>query len=386
MKIRSVEPVLCDGGFRPWIFVKITTDEGITGYGDCTDWDRAPSIAACVSDLGEMVIGRDPHEIEDIYWFLYRACQRAIGGIAHKAIAGINSALWDIKGKALNTPVYQLLGGKMRDRLRLYWTHCGSGRARHAEKLGLPPVKTLDDLRRVAEQVVEEGFTALKTNLFPLDDLPDKPSSGGGDIDGPTLRNAVAIVETFRKTVGEDVGIALDVAFQFRLGAAIALARALEPYNMMWLETETLDAEALRTIRMSTKTPICTGESIYATHGYKPFLELHAQDVIMPDIAWNGVSMGKKIADMAETYDVMFAPHNCHSPLTTLISAHICATVHNFMVMEFDRDDVPWRDDVLTEPLKIEDGHLVLPDGPGFGADLIEEEIAKHPTTGRRAW
>jgi L-alanine-DL-glutamate epimerase-like enolase superfamily enzyme len=386
MKIRTVEPMLCDGGFRPWIFVKITTDEGITGYRDCTDWDRAPSIAACVSDLGEMVIGRDPHEIEDIYWFLYRACQRAIGGIAHKAIAGINSALWDIKGKVLNTPVYQLLGGKMRDRLRLYWTHCGSARARHAEKLGLPPIKTLDDLRRVAELVVEEGFTALKTNLFPMDDLPDKPSSGGGDIDAPTLRNAVAIVETFRKTVGEDVGIALDVAFQYRLGAAIALARALEPYNMMWLETETLDAEALRTIRMSTKTPICTGESIYATHGYKPFLELHAQDVIMPDIAWNGVSMGKKIADMAEAYDVMFAPHNCHSPLTTLISAHICATVHNFMVMEFDRDDAPWRDDILTEPLKIENGHLVLSDGPGFGADLDEAEIAKHPTTGRRAW
>ena len=134
MKIRTVEPILCDGGFRPWIFVKITTDEGITGYGDCTDWDRAPSIAACVSDLGEMVIGRDPHEIEDIYWFLYRACQRAIGGIAHKAIAGINSALWDIKGKALNTPVYQLLGGKMRDRLRLYCSHCGRVRADQPER------------------------------------------------------------------------------------------------------------------------------------------------------------------------------------------------------------------------------------------------------------
>ena len=387
MKIRGVEPILCDGGFRPWIFVKITTDEDITGYGDCTDWDRAPSIAACVSDLGEMIIGRDPHEIESIYWFLYRACQRAIGGIAHKAIAGINSALWDIKGKALNAPVYQLLGGKMRDRIRLYWTHCASIRAQFAEMLSLPPVKTLDDVRRVGEQVVEEGFTGLKTNIFRVPDLSDRRYTwGGGDIDGPTLRNAVAIIETFRQTVGEDVGIALDVAFSLRMGGAIALARALEPYKMMWLETETLNAEALRTVRMSTKTPICTGESIYATHGYRSFLEAYSQDIIMPDISWNGVSMGKKIADMSEAYDMMFAPHNCHSPLSTLIAAHLCATIRNFMVLEFDRDDVPWRDDVLTEPLQIENGHLILPEGPGFGADLNEKVIAKHPTTGRKLW
>jgi len=384
MKIRNVEPILCDGGFRPWIFVKVTTDEGITGYGDCTDWDRGPSIAACVKDLGETVVGRNADETESIYWFLYRGCQRAIGGITHKAIAGIDSALWDIKGKALGAPVYQLLGGKMRDRIRLYWTHCASCRARHADKLRLPPVKRLEDVRRVAEQVVEEGFTALKTNMFPLEDLPDRPRVGGGEIDTATIRNAVAIVETFRKTVGEDVGIALDVAFSFRLGAAIALGRALEPYNMMWLETETLDAEALKTIRMSTRTPICTGESLYTTHGFKPFLELHAADIVMPDIAWNGITAGKKIADVAEAYDVMVAPHNCHSPLTTLITAHLCATIPNFLVMEFDRDDVPWRDDVLTQSLKIEKGHLVLPEGPGFGADLQEEVIARHPYRGGR--
>lgn len=388
MKIIRVEPILCDGGFRPWIFVKITTNEGIIGYGDCSDWDRAPSIAACVSDIGNLIIDRDPQEIEKIYWFLDKACQRAIGGIAHKAIAGINSALWDIKGKVLNVPVYQLLGGKMRDRLRLYWTHCATTRVRHARKLGLPPVKTLDDIQRVSEQVLTEGFTALKTNIFPLEGLPlaERPSFRDGHLDGPTLRNAVAIIETFRKSVGEDVGIALDVAFSFRMGSAIALARALEPYNMMWLETETLDTEALRTIRMSTKTPICTGESIYSTRGYKPFLEAHAQDIIMPDISWNGVSMSKKIADMSEVYDVMFAPHNCHSPLATLITAHLCATVCNFMIMEFDRDDVPWRDDVLTEPLQIENGNLILPEGPGFGADLNEKEIAKHPTTGLGSW
>jgi L-alanine-DL-glutamate epimerase-like enolase superfamily enzyme len=221
----------------------------------------------------------------------------------------------------------------------------------------------------------------LKTNTFPLKDFPDQPSVGNGEIDGATLRNAVAIVEAFRESVGPDVGIALDVAFRYRMSGAIKLARALEPYDMMWLETETLDAQALRTIRMSTKTPICHGESIYATHGFKPYLEAHAQDIIMPDIAWHGISMGKKVADMAEAYDVMFAPHNCHSPLQTLIAGHLCSTLRNFLIMEFDEDDVPWRNDVLSEPLDIKNGHLSLSDKPGFGVELNEKEIAKHPPT-----
>jgi L-alanine-DL-glutamate epimerase-like enolase superfamily enzyme len=231
----------------------------------------------------------------------------------------------------------------------------------------------------MGEEVVQKGFTALKTNTFPLKDFSDKPSIGNGEIDGATLRNAVAIVGAFRESVGPDVGIALDVAFRFRMGGAIELARALEPYDMMWLETETLDAQALRTVRMSTKTPICHGESIYATHGFKPYLEAHAQDVIMPDIAWNGISMGKKVADMAEAYDVMVAPHNCHSPLQTLIAGHLCSTLRNFLIMEFDEDDVPWRDDVLSEPLDVKNGYLSLSDKPGFGVDLNEKEIARHP-------
>jgi galactonate dehydratase len=175
------------------------------------------------------------------------------------------------------------------------------------------------------------------------------------------------------------VGIALDVAFEFKLGAAAKLARALERYDMMWLETETLDPGALRVIRDSTSTPICHGESLFGTQGYRPYLELHAQDVIMPDLAWNGITMGKKIADYAHTYDVLISPHNCHSPLTTLISAAVAATVPNFAILELDVDDAPWRDDLLTHPFEVEDGYLKLSDRPGLGSDLIEAELLKHP-------
>ena len=180
------------------------------------------------------------------------------------------------------------------------------------------------------------------------------------------------MVGIFREVLGPDVGIALDVAFEFKLGAAAKLARALEPYDMMWLETETFDPAALRVIRDATSTPICHGESLFGTQGYRPYLELHAQDVIMPDLAWNGLTMGKKIADFAHTYDVLVAPHNCHSPLTTLISANLCATIPNFAILELDVDDAPWRDDLMTHPFEVEDGYLKVPDRPGLGSDLIE--------------
>jgi len=388
MKITKVKTFIVDGGFRPWTFVKVeTSDPGVVGWGDCTDWGSPGPVAATVERYSEWVVGKDPMQVEAIWWDLHAASARHNGGIAYKAMSGIDSALWDIRGKVLNAPIWQLLGGKMRDEMRLYWSHCGSVRAQaeRAEKIGVPRVRTTDDVKRLAEEVLERGLTAIKTNLFPLEDRPDTRwvrnafSTHAGDAPGPVLRNAEAIVGMFREALGPDVGIALDVAFTFKLGGAIKLARVLEPYDLMWLETETFDAEALRTIREATTTPICTGESLFGVLGYKPFLQLHAQDVIMPDFAWNGITMGKKICDFAHAFDTLIAPHNCHSPINTLVSANVCATVPNFFIHEIDIDDAPWRDDLMTHPFEIVDGHLKLPNRPGLGSDLIEDELLKHP-------
>lgn len=386
MKITDIKTFIVDGGFRPWTFVKIETNEpGLIGWGDCTDWGSPGPVTATIERYSEWVIGRDPMQAEAIWWDLSAASMRHVGGLAWKAMAGIDSALWDIRGKALGAPVWQLLGGKMRDSLRLYWSHCGTIRARWAERLGLPKVETTADLKRLAEEVQKKGYTAIKTNLFPLQDRPDttpimsRLSHYTGDAPPAVLRSAEAIVGTFREALGPDVGIALDVAFTYKLGGAVKLAQALEPYNLMWLETETLDPEALALIRQSTKTTICTGESLFGTHQYKPYLQLHAQDIIMPDLAWNGITMGKKICDMAHAYDVLIAPHNCHSPMNTLVSAAVAATVPNFFILELDEDDAPWRDDLMTHPLEIENGYLKLSERPGLGSDLIEEELRKHP-------
>jgi L-alanine-DL-glutamate epimerase-like enolase superfamily enzyme len=174
------------------------------------------------------------------------------------------------------------------------------------------------------------------------------------------------------------MGVALDTGFTYRMGGAIKLARTLEPYDMMWLETESLDPGALRVVRDGTRTPIVHGESIYGVHGYRPYLQNYAQDVLMVDLAWNGLTMGKKIADLAAAYDVPVSPHNCHSPLTTFVAANFCAATQNFYILEIDNEDIPWRDEIITNKFEITDGYLKVPESPGFGTDLIERELEKH--------
>ncbi|MDQ2784659.1 MAG: mandelate racemase/muconate lactonizing enzyme family protein [Chloroflexota bacterium] len=385
LKITGVRTFIVDGGFRPWTFVKVETSDGTVGWGDCTDWGSPRPVAAMVERMAEEVIGRNPMQVERIWWDLDALSVRHTGGIAFKAMAGIDSALWDIRGKVLNAPVWQLLGGKMRDELRLYWSHFGSTRATRGERLGLKRVETTDDLRALCAEVTERGYTAVKTNLFALADRPDAlpVANHAGDHPGNlpigTRRNAETIIGTLREALGPDVDIALDVAFRFKLGGAIKLAQALEPYNLMWLEVETFDPAALRLIREATTTTICTGESLFGTQGFRPYLERHAQDIVMPDLAWNGITMGKKIADMAHTYDTLCAFHNCHSPLTTLVSASVAATIPNFFILEIDEDDPPWRDDLMTHPFAIKKGYLQVPQRPGLGSDLIEEQLLKHP-------
>ena len=391
MKIERIKTFVVDGGFRPWTFVKIETDEGLVGWGDACDWEASFATAKVVEFLSSFLIGLDPMNVEAIFWQNVNKCNRSVGGIAWKAIAGIDTALLDIKGKALGVPVWQLLGGKIHSKLRLYWTHCGSGRNKLAA-LGLTgegALRSLSELCEFAHSVKESGFTALKTNVMTLEGVAggmkpgsqEKPLISNGMISNPELRSIEAIISTFREVCGLDMGIALDTGFTYRLGGAIKLARALEAYDMMWLEAESLDPDAMQVVRNSTKTPIVHGESIYGTHGYRPYLQNYVQDVLMIDLAWNGLTMGKKIADLANAYDTPFSPHNCHSPLTTYVAAHLSAASSNFYILETDFEDVPWRDDIVTRPYTVEDGYLTVPDAPGLGTDLVESELIKRAYT-----
>ena len=235
--------------------------------------------------------------------------------------------------------------------------------------------------------MVERGFTALKTNMvFPGEPATVyMPGFEGGpaypDLNPttPLLRHVERLMGTFREAVGDEVDLCLDLNFNFRTEGYLQVARAVEPFNLLWLEVDTYDPHALLHIKQGTRTRICSGENLYTTRQYRPFFELHAMDVAMVDVPWNGFSQAVKVAALAETYEVNVAPHNYYSHLATFMSAHLCAVVPNVRIMETDVDDVPWKDDLVTQPPLIEQGHLRLPTGPGWGTELNEAEVRKHP-------
>jgi galactonate dehydratase len=289
----------------------------------------------------------------------------------------------DIKGKALGVPVHQLFGGPVWDKIRVYYTHVGRHEPMNPDTI---PVHTIADIPAAAADVKRQGFTAVKMGLSSVqgsgknaDDKSWWQDTKAGDISNQLLDHYVNWFGAWRDALGPDVGLALDVAFSFKLGGMLKLAQALEPLNMMWLEAETLDAESLRTVRLNSRTPICSGESLRRCHEYKPFLESHALEILMPDTVWNGITEGKKVADYANTYDIMFAPHNSHGVIGTLQAVNLVATLPNFLILEYEADDKPWRQEIVSETYKVKDGFLELPTKPGLGVDLNEEAIAAHP-------
>ena len=386
MKITNIETFIVDAGWRPWTFVKVETDEGITGYGECSDGRSPHGIVGTIKDLERVLIGTDPRAFEMRFWDMIRGTRQSPGGIAAKAIAGIECALVDIKAKVLGISVVELFGGPTRDKVRVYWSHCGTSRARHHELIGVPPLKTMDDVTALGREVVERGFTALKTNIV----IPGEPASvyfsgfGGGSgttdqvVTSELLRHIETLIGTFREAIGPDVGLCLDLNFNFKTEACLRIAKVLEPFDLQWLEIDMYDPEAILQIKESTTTRICTGENLFYMREFIPYFELHAADVMMIDVAWNGFTQSKKIGDLAEVYQINIAPHNYYSHIATYMSASLCAVLPNIRIMEIDIDDVPWKDDLVTNPPEIIDGYMTIPTKPGWGTDLNEAEVKKH--------
>ena len=273
MKIVKIEDLHCDAGWRVNSFLKITTDEGIVGWSEYMEGYGAQGLTAVIKKLGERLIGQDPRPVERHSAYLYAATRQAAGGINQMAIAAIENALVDIKAKALGVPVYELLGGPVRDRLQLYWSHCGTYRARHAERIkqwaGVEPVRSLDDIVRLGAEVKAKGFRGLKTNLIRFDQgKPYMYGPGTGNppgfpelnVDKGIVDAAVAQLNAFREGAGPDVGLHLDTNFNYKIDGYMRLARALEPLDLAWLEIDLYDPAGLALIRRSSGTPIASLE------------------------------------------------------------------------------------------------------------------------------
>ncbi|MEZ4560970.1 MAG: mandelate racemase/muconate lactonizing enzyme family protein [Caldilineaceae bacterium] len=371
MKITSVKTAATKGhGMHLW--VKVTTDAGVTGLGECVHGGK--QAIAIIGYLEEKLIGRDPFAIDALFEEMRRGhvFDGGIAGALITALTGIEIALWDLKGKALGVPIYELLGGKFRDKIRVY-ADCQ-----------VEPGMNFDEIREVVDVVLERGFTALKIDV-------DIHAYGhqGTEIEGFTKdrfnmtafqwehERMVELVDMVTRAAGRDVAVAADVHTRLDVPSAVRLARDLEPYHLMWLE-EPVPAEniaAMRKVTESTSTPICSGENLYLRHGFRDLIEQQAVDIIMPDIPkCGGLSECRKIANMAEIYYMPFAPHNVSSPIGTMASAHVCGTVPNFMVLEFHwlhRDY--WTTIIQEKTDIIQDGYITLSDRPGIGLELDEE-------------
>ncbi|MCM3714825.1 galactonate dehydratase [Halalkalibacter oceani] len=366
MKITSLECFIVP---PRWCFLKIETDEGIVGWGEPVVEGKANTVKEAVNEMADFLIGKDPLRIEDHWNVLYRAGFYRGGPILMSAIAGIDQALWDIKGKYYNAPVYQLLGGACRDSIRVY-SWIGGDRP--------------SDVGKAAKDIVDAGFTAVKMNgteEMQYIDSYDK------------VDEVVARIAAVREAVGNSVGIGIDFHGRVHKPMAKVLVKELEPYRPMFIEEPVLpeNNEALKEIAKHTSTPIATGERMFSRWDFKSLLADGYVDVIQPDLSHaGGITECKKIASMAEAYDVALAPHCPLGPIALASCLQVDATAHNAFIQEQSLG-IHYNEgsdllDYITDKsvFQYKDGHVQIPQGPGLGITINEEKVRKMAEQGHR--
>jgi galactonate dehydratase len=373
VKITAIETHVCHARMRNWIFVKVVTDQpGLWGWGEATlEW-HTRAVVGAVEDITPLLIGADPTRIEYLWQMMYRQHFWHGNGIVRgTAISGIDIALWDILGKSLGVPVHKLLGGPVRDYVRLY-AHLGGGRMEDFYETDPADAGRFADL---AQQAVGEGFTAFKTMAVP----ETAPLEGLRPV-----KYAEACVRAMREAVGDSIDIMVDCHARPSPRMGLVFAKALEPYGLYWFEEpcwpEAVDDIAL--IQRSVSTPIATGERLVSQYAVREYLEKRACSVLQCDITHvGGLSEMRRVASMAEAYRVSLAPHNPQGPVSTAASLEFGFSAPSYIICESVHADVPWRQDVVEQSFEVEKaGRLVRPGtAPGLGIEINEAEVAKHP-------
>ncbi|HWQ38499.1 MAG TPA: mandelate racemase/muconate lactonizing enzyme family protein [Burkholderiales bacterium] len=388
MKVKSIETLSCDAGWRNYYFVKLTTEGGPVGWSEFDEGFGAPGVSTAIQRLAARVVGQEVGNHERIFADLHCATRPASGGVIALAMGAIENALLDAKAKALGVPVYELLGGKIRDRIRVYWSHCATWRINHPEYYK-PAVSDLDGVKALGREVREKGFSALKTNIFTYD--ADGRSASGWrpgfgvpfapelNVERNVLRNLVMHLEALRDGAGPDMDILLDFNFNAKTEGFLKILRATAHLDLFWVEIDSFSPEALGYIRRQSPHPISSCETLLGLREFLPYFREQAMDVAIVDAPWNGVWQSMKIAAAAEAHEVNVAPHNFYGHLCTMMNAHFAAAVPNLRILETDIDRIAWDHELYTHVPEIVDGCLVLPDRPGWGTEPREEAIRAHP-------
>jgi len=371
VEITDVQTTMVDGNF-PWTLVRVYTDAGTVGTGEAYWGAGAPEL---IERMKPFIIGENPLDIDRLTEHLVQKMsgEGSIGGVTVTAISGIEVALHDLAGKILDIPAYQLLGGKYRDKVRVY---CDCHTADEAD-----PTACADEAERVVEEL---GYDALKFDL----DVPSghEKDRANRHLRGVEIDHKVSIVKAVTERVGSRADVAFDCHWTFSGGSAKRLAQALEPFDVWWLEDpvppENHDVQ--REVTQSTSTPIGVGENVYRKHGQRRLIENQAVDIIAPDMPKvGGMRETRKIADLADMYYVPVAMHNVASPIATMGSAHVGAAIPNSLAVEYHSYELGWWEDLVEEDV-IEDGYIKIPEKPGLGVtldmDVVEEKMVEGET------
>lgn len=375
MKITNTKTFLVEGLKYNWTLFKIETDSGIHGWGEATNWPGSPLIEAACKHVGDFIIGQDARRLDYLWTKVYRDMNwLGQAGPLLSAISAMDIALWDIKGKAAGMPVYDLLGGLYRKKVQLYANYWFTGGGHSPE-----------DYARQAKETVAKGFTALKfdpfahVNYWYGEDLSDN-----NGLTEKQKQLSIDVVAAVAKAAGPEVAIAIETHAFLNGPTAVEMANRLAKlgFNCMWYEEPALPEfpDSIADIRRKITLPVCVGERLHSRFMLRGVLEKQAADIVMPDITrCGGISEMRKMANLAETYNVPIAPHNPNGPISTIASAHTMATVPNFFRQEFMVNDVPWRDGCLSHPLPVSNGFFEMPDRSGLGFDIDESVLLAHP-------
>lgn len=359
------------------LFVKIHTNQGIWGCGEGVD--AIPGTYHLVKNFEQRIKGKSPLNVNRLFEDIRRSgfFQGAQSGMYVAVLSAIETALWDLAGKALNLPVYQLLGGKFRDKVRVY---CDT--ALYQRNLPTP-----NDFKEAALKATKMGFNALKFDLDQAND-PNKYDAYNWTASPMELQRMYDQIAAVREAVGPNIDICVDMHGRYDAPTGQAVAKLLEPLKLMWLE-EPIPAEnveAYKLITESTSTPICAGENHYLAHGFRRLLEIGAVDIIMPDLQkTGGLGEGQRIANLANLYYVPFAPHMVASFLGAMASAHVCASVPNFLILEWQsyfHTDPMFKDIVTYEGEWVNKSFITVSEKPGIGVEINEEGMKKYAIKG----
>ena len=387
MKVTGIDTFLVKSLGRPWMYCAVRTDEGITGYSEFGVGDLTKGLTGLVEDLSRHIIGKDPRSVEQHYTNMVRSSRSAYGGATWMAIAGIELALWDVKGKAMGVPVHELVGGPTRTEQKVYWSHLVSFQSTNYKALGREPLRNYDDIKALMRMALDAGYDTVKTNIqIPGDPFRTISQGTTGPHDQVLTRElqnaAVRQISAMREEAGPDAHICLDVNVNFKAEAQIRLGQALEPYDLMWMEIDNLDAESLRMVKNATRTPICSGEQKLGPLNYLELLQNRSMDFMKLDVQWQGFIPARRAANMAELFDINVAPHNYNSHLSNFQTMNLCASVNNVRISESDPVQAPWREELFTVLPEVNNGMMKIPTGPGWGTELREDMAKKYAYTG----